>query len=150
MFEVTQPRVTCYRVGIRMADPQIPALLVAHHRPGFYLRVLREGAVQAGDDIVQVASGPEAMTVAEVDALLYLPGHSRQRLAQALTIAALPDGWKTSFGAMLKQPESPGGAVGNAGLTAASPPGLAGVPAVGSDGPRAGNRFGGLGSPGRP
>jgi MOSC domain-containing protein YiiM len=49
VFEVTQPRVTCYRVGIRLDDPQIPALLISHHRPGVYLRVLREGAVQAGD-----------------------------------------------------------------------------------------------------
>ena len=122
LFEVTQPRVTCYRVGIRMADPQIPALLVSHHRPGFYLRVLHEGAVQAGDEIVQVASGPEAMTVAEVDGLLYLPGHSPQRLAQALRIPALPDGWKTSFQAMLQQADSPGGTEGNAGLTAVSPP----------------------------
>src|SRR5689334_6276372 len=74
VFEVTQPRVTCYRVGMRMGDPRIPALLVSHHRPGFYLRVLREGPVQAGDDIVKIASGPEGMTVAEIDALLYLPG----------------------------------------------------------------------------
>src|SRR5215212_11597801 len=66
LFEVTQPRVTCYRVGIRMADPRIPALLVQHHRPGFYLRVLVEGAVRAGDEIVKVAAGPERMTVAEV------------------------------------------------------------------------------------
>jgi len=122
VFEVTQPRVTCYRVGIRMDDPRIPALLVSHHRPGFYLRVLREGAVQAGDEITQVAAGPEAMTVAEVDALLYLPGHSRQRLAQALRIAALPDGWKASFRAMLNQSGSPAGTAGNAGLTAVSPP----------------------------
>ncbi len=122
MFEVTQPRVTCYRVGIRMGDPQIPALLVSQHRPGFYLRVLREGAVQAGDEIVQVTAGPEAMTVADVDALLYLPGHSPKQLAQALRIPALPDGWKASFQAMLQQAESPGGTEGNAGLTAASPP----------------------------
>ena len=122
LFEVTQPRVTCYRVGIRMGNPQIPALLVSHHRPGFYLRVLREGAVQAGDDIVQVASGPDGMTVAEVDALLYLPGHSRQRVAEALAIPALPDGWKASFRALLDQPGSPGGPGGNAGLTPASPP----------------------------
>jgi MOSC domain-containing protein YiiM len=47
-FEVTQPRVTCYRVGIRMNDPQIPALLVSHRRPGFYFRVLEEGDVMAG------------------------------------------------------------------------------------------------------
>ena len=122
LFEVTQPRVTCYRVGIRMGNPQIPALLVSHHRPGFYLRVLREGPVQAGDDIVQVASGPEGMTVAEVDALLYLPGHSRQRVAEALRIPALPDGWKASFRALLDQPGSPGGPGGNAGLAPASPP----------------------------
>ena len=122
LFEVTQPRVTCYRVGIRMNDPRIPALLVSHHRPGFYLRVLREGAVRAGDEIVPVAAGPEAMTVAEVDALLYLPGHSRQRVAQALRIPALPDGWKASFRALLDQPASPGGTAGNAGLVPVSPP----------------------------
>src|SRR6516225_4706283 len=117
LFEVTQPRVTCYRVGIRMDDPQIPALLISHHRPGFYLRVLREGAVQAGDEIVQVAAGPEAMTVAEVDALLYLPGHPRQQVARALRIPALPAGWRDSFRAMLGQAK----AGGNAGLTAVSP-----------------------------
>jgi ferredoxin-NADP reductase/MOSC domain-containing protein YiiM len=122
LFEVTQPRVTCYRVGIRMDDPQIPALLISHHRPGFYLRVLREGAVQAGDEIVQVAAGHEAMTVAEVDALLYLPGHPRQQVARALRIRALPARWRDSFQAMLGQAEAPGGAGGNAGLAAVSPP----------------------------
>src|SRR5262245_2162303 len=122
VFEVTQPRVTCYRVGIRMDDPQIPALLISHHRPGFYLRVLREGAVEAGDEIVQVAAGLEAMTVAEVDALLYLPGHPRQQVARALRIPALPAGWRTSFQAMLGQAEALGGAAGNAGLAAVSPP----------------------------
>ena len=91
LFEVTQPRVTCYRVGIRMNDPRIPALLVSHHRPGFYFRVLREGRVQAGDDIVRVATGPEAMTVADIDALLYLPGHPRQQLRRALRIPALSE-----------------------------------------------------------
>jgi ferredoxin-NADP reductase/MOSC domain-containing protein YiiM len=122
LFEVTQPRVTCYRVGIRLDDPQIPALLISHHRPGFYLRVLREGAVQAGDEIVQVAAGPEAMTVAEVDGLLYLPGHSRERVLNALRIPALPDGWKASFRAVADQAGASGGAGGNAGLTAVSPP----------------------------
>ena len=117
LFEVTQPRVTCYRVGIRMDDPRIPALLVSHHRPGFYFRVLREGRVQAGDDIVRVATGPEAMTVADIDALLYLPGHPRQQVRRALRIPALPDGWRASFQAILDQDGA-----GNAGLTAVSPP----------------------------
>ena len=101
VFEVTQPRVTCYRVGIRMDDPRMPALLVSHRRPGFYFRVLEEGEVQAGDEIVKVASGPEEMTVAEVDALLYFPGHPRQRLLRALRVPALSPGWQASFRALL-------------------------------------------------
>ena len=132
-FEVTQPRVTCYRVGIRMDDPRMPALLVSHHRPGFYFRVLREGAVQAGDEIVQVAAGPEAMTVAEVDALLYLPGHTRERVQRALRIPALPDGWRASFRALLDQPE-PGGAGGQRRADRGEPAaGLAGFPPAGGD-----------------
>jgi ferredoxin-NADP reductase/MOSC domain-containing protein YiiM/ferredoxin len=118
VFEVTQPRVTCYRVGIRMNDPRIPALLVSHRRPGFYLRVLEEGEVQAGDEIVKLASGQEQMTVAEVDALLYLPGHPRQQLLRALRIPALSPGWQASFRALVEG--EPGS--GNAGLTTASPP----------------------------
>ena len=90
LFEVTQPRVTCYRVGIRMNEARMPALLVSHHRPGFYFRVLREGAVQAGDEIVQVTAGPEAMTVADIDGLLYLPGHARERVLSALRIPPSP------------------------------------------------------------
>ena len=121
LFEVTQPRVTCYRVGIRMNEPRMPSLLVSHHRPGFYLRVLREGTVSAGDEVVRVAAGPEAMTVAEIDALLYLPGHPRERVLAALRIPALPEGWKESFRAIATQTGAPGGA-GNAGLTAVSPP----------------------------
>ena len=62
------------------------------------------------------------MTVAEVDGLLYLPGHSRERVLSALRIPALPDGWKASFRAMADQAEAPGGAAGNAGLTAVSLP----------------------------
>ena len=71
LFEVTQPRVTCYRVGIRMNEPRMAALLTAQGRPGFYFRVLEEGTVQAGDEIVQAGAGPERMTVFEVNALLY-------------------------------------------------------------------------------
>ena len=119
IFEVSQPRVpACYRVGIRMADPRIPALLVSHRRPGFYFRVLQEGDVEAGDEIVKLASGPQQMTVAEVDGLLYLPGHSRQQLRRALEIPALSPGWQASFRGLLDA--APGS--GNAGLTPASPP----------------------------
>jgi ferredoxin-NADP reductase/MOSC domain-containing protein YiiM/ferredoxin len=97
LFEVTQPRVTCYRVGIRMNEPAMPTLLVAHHRPGFYFRVLEEGLVQAGDGIEKVADGPEQLTVADVDALLYLPHKSRALLERALRVSALSEGWQASF-----------------------------------------------------
>jgi ferredoxin-NADP reductase/MOSC domain-containing protein YiiM/ferredoxin len=117
VFEVTQPRVTCYRVGIRMNDGRIPALLVAHRRPGFYFRVLEEGEVQAGDEILKLATGPEQMTVAEINALLYLPGHPRQQLLRALRVPALSPGWQASFRALLEG--EPGG--GNAGLAATMP-----------------------------
>jgi MOSC domain-containing protein YiiM len=116
VFEVTQPRVTCYRVGIRMNEPRMPALLVAHHRPGFYFRVLQEGEVGAGDHIVKVADGPERVTVADMDALLYLPGHSREQVERALRIPVLSRGWQTSFEAMLRQESSAQMAEGNPGL----------------------------------
>ena len=116
-FEVTQPRVTCFRVGMRMGEPRLPSLLVAHHRPGFYLRVLTEGHVGAGDEIVRTARGPHAMSVAEVDALLYLPGHDEERLRAALDIPALSPGWQQSFRSMLE-----GGGPQPAGVTVAPPP----------------------------
>jgi ferredoxin-NADP reductase/MOSC domain-containing protein YiiM len=121
LFEVTQPRVTCYRVGIRMDHPQMPALLVSHHRPGFYFRVLEEGEAGAGDEIAKVADGPEHVTIAEIDALLYLPGHPREQLERALRIPELSPGWKSSLRALLDQ-ESGASSAGNAGLSAAAAP----------------------------
>jgi MOSC domain-containing protein YiiM/ferredoxin-NADP reductase len=103
LFEVTQPRVTCYRVGIRMDEPRMAALLTSSGRPGFYFRVLEEGEVEAGDAIVKLASGTGEMSVARINALLYLPGHRRDELERALSIPALSAGWKGSFQAMLEQ-----------------------------------------------
>jgi MOSC domain-containing protein YiiM len=118
LFEVTQPRVTCYRVGIRMNNPEMPSLLVSHHRPGFYCRVIEEGEIGAGDEIIKVADGPEHVTVAEVDALLYLSGHPRDQLERALKVPSLSDGWKGSLRALL----AAGDQGGNAGLALATPP----------------------------
>ena len=119
LFEVTQPRVTCYRVGIRLEEPRMPALLTSSGRPGFYLRVLEEGEVGAGDAIVPVARGPEQMTIAEVNALLYSAQHPREKLERALRIPALSPGWRWSFEALLRSEEAHPGAAGNAGLVPA-------------------------------
>ena len=129
-----------------MNDPRIPALLVSHRRPGFYFRVLEEGEVQAGDEILKLASGPEQMTVAEVDALLYLPGHPRQQLLRALRIPALSPGWQASFRALLDgEPRS-----GNAGLTRGEPAsGVARLPSADRHRDRARERLGDLRSASR-
>jgi ferredoxin-NADP reductase/MOSC domain-containing protein YiiM len=119
LFEVTQPRVTCYRVGIRLNEPRMPALLTSSGRPGFYFRVLQEGQVGAGDDIVRVGEAKERMTVAEINALLYSPDHARDRLKRALQIDALSPGWRSSFEALLQSPANGAGG-GNAGLVPAA------------------------------
>ncbi|MET8897388.1 MOSC domain-containing protein [Streptomyces albogriseolus] len=102
-FEVTQPRVTCYRVGMRLGEPQLPSLLVSHHRPGFYMRVLHEGRIRAGDQIVRTMTGPGALSVADTDALLYLPNRDPEKLRRALDIAALSPGWRGSFRELLAE-----------------------------------------------
>jgi ferredoxin-NADP reductase/MOSC domain-containing protein YiiM len=123
LFEISQPRVTCYRVGIRLDDPQMAAKLVAHHRPGFYFRVLEEGEVGAGDEIIKTADGPEHMSVAEIDAVLYLGGHTREQLDRALRIPALAEGWRGSFRALLQDEAKGAGMKGNSGLApSAGPP----------------------------
>ena len=112
LFEVTQPRVTCYRVGIRMNEPRMPALLTSSGRPGFYFRVMEEGEVGAGDEIVKVSEATERMTVTEINALLYSPDHAHERIERALRVQALSPGWRASFQAMLQSRMSSG----NAGL----------------------------------
>jgi ferredoxin-NADP reductase/MOSC domain-containing protein YiiM len=123
-FEVTQPRVTCYRVGMRLGEPTMPALLVAHHRPGFYLRVITEGLVEAGDEIVRTRIGPHALSVADIDALLYLPGRDPARLRAAVDIPALSPGWQQSFRELLDAAEA--GRRPDAPAVGTEPPGWAG------------------------
>lgn len=100
-FEVTQPRVTCFRVGIRLDEPDMPSLLVSQHRPGFYFRVITEGHVRPGDDIVRTRRGRHELSVADVDALLYLPDRSVETLRKAVEVPALSPGWQQSFHELL-------------------------------------------------
>jgi len=116
LFEISQPRVTCFKTGMALREPRMPALLYEHGRPGFYLRVLEEGRVAAGDQIELVSRGDEQMTVREISALLYLPGHKPEDVRRALRIPALPKGWQGSFEALVER----GDRGGNPGLTAAA------------------------------
>ncbi|MBO0818144.1 MAG: MOSC domain-containing protein, partial [Actinobacteria bacterium] len=107
-FEVTQPRVTCYRVGLRMGEPAMAALMVSHHRPGFYMRVITEGRIQAGDQIIKTRTGTGSLSVAETDALLYLPHRDHAKLRLAVRIRALSPGWQQSFRDLLGAAERGG------------------------------------------
>jgi ferredoxin-NADP reductase/MOSC domain-containing protein YiiM len=105
-FEVTQPRVTCFRVGMRLGEPEMPSLLVSHRRPGFYFRVITEGHVQAGAEIVRTGRGRHQLSVADVDALLYLPDRNIELLSQIVDEPALSPGWQQSFRDMLAAHEN--------------------------------------------
>ncbi|OBH86339.1 sulfurase [Mycobacterium scrofulaceum] len=119
-FEVTQPRVTCFRVGMRLNEPRMPNLLVSQRRPGFYFRVISEGQVRAGDDIVRTRRGRHALSVADVDALLYLPDRDLELLHKIIDVPALSPGWQQSFRDMLASPQ------GSASEPAAAIPAWAG------------------------
>jgi ferredoxin-NADP reductase/MOSC domain-containing protein YiiM len=124
-FEVTQPRVTCYRLGMRLEAPHMAAWLVEHHRPGFYLRVITEGRVKAGDEIVRTRRGRHRLSVADADALLYLPDRDRTKLAAAIEIPALSPGWRQSFVELLGQSDA-GTAAPAVGVEPGSQPGWPG------------------------
>ena len=124
VLEISQPRVTCYKVGIRLNDERMPALLVKHRRPGFYFRVIQEGVVSAGDGIQKLADGPGRMSVADIDGLLYTSEHPVEKLDQALRIDALSVGWRRSFEALRDAAMKP--SAGNVGL---SPLGASAAPA---------------------
>ncbi|MGY1616750.1 MOSC domain-containing protein [Geodermatophilus sp. SYSU D00691] len=114
VFEVTQPRVTCFKVGIRLGESRMPSLLTGHGRPGFYLRVLQEGQVGAGDPIRVVHRDPRGLSVRRVSDLLYTADRDEASLRAALDIPALPEGWRGSFRAVLTAGDRPG----NPGLAA--------------------------------
>lgn len=117
LLEVTQPRVTCYKIGIRLDEPRMPALLTGRGRPGFYLRVLEEGEVGAGDEVTVVSRGRAALTVARVSAMLYQPDYDADLLRLAVHSPALSDGWKWSFRQQLDQVALGTARSGNTGLT---------------------------------
>src|SRR5262249_32404497 len=87
--------------GVRLDEPEMPNLLVAQHRPGFYFRVITEGHVRAGDDIVRTRRGRHELSVADVDALLYLPDRDIGLLRKIVDVPALSPGWQQSFQDML-------------------------------------------------
>lgn len=97
LVEVTQPRVPCFKLGIRMGLPEFPKMFLASGRTGFYLRVLEEGEIGGGDVFEQVTAEPESMTVRQVCHLLYFDRNNLDGARKALRIKGLSPGWRGSF-----------------------------------------------------
>ena len=96
LFEVSQPRVPCYKLAIKMEVEDFYARILKSGRLGFYFRVLEEGEVEAGDEIVPVKVGSD-LTISQVNDLMYFDKENYQGFRNALKIAALSPGWKYTF-----------------------------------------------------
>jgi MOSC domain-containing protein YiiM len=97
---VTQPRLPCYKLGVRFQSDDIVKRFLASGRSGFYLAVTREGEVGAGDEIKPIAQDPNRVPVSEITRLYIAKrfnGEDADSLRRALQVAALPESWKDYF-----------------------------------------------------
>lgn len=99
--QVSQPRSPCFKLDLRMGEDGFLARFHAARRIGFYLRVLEEGEVGAGDPIVRVAREPRSMSVLEIYQLRYGDRYDRDRLKRAIGLAALTPSWRDAFAKQL-------------------------------------------------
>ena len=94
---VTQPRMPCYKLGLRFGDPQMPKRFVAHRRPGIYFAVVEEGEIGSGDAIERVRRDENGVTVADVLRLIVDEKGDSELLRRALRVPALADVWQREF-----------------------------------------------------
>lgn len=95
--QVSQPRSPCFKLDLRMGEDGFLARFRAAQRVGFYLRVLEEGEVGAGDPVTRLARDPDAMSVREIYQLRYGGLRDRGRLERAARLAALTPSWRDAF-----------------------------------------------------
>lgn len=91
VLRVTQPRIPCYKLGIRMEDPRFPARFAAAGRPGTYLAIEQEGTVGADDQIVVLTRPEHGITVGTVERAYH---GDRDLVERLLAVEELPDGWR--------------------------------------------------------
>ncbi|HXJ06940.1 MAG TPA: MOSC domain-containing protein [Candidatus Acidoferrum sp.] len=97
---VTQPRLPCYKLGVRFGSDDMVKRFLASARTGFYLAVTREGEVGAGDEIKQIVRDPNAVPVSEITRLYIAKRFTEEDVTsvrRALQVAALPESWKNYF-----------------------------------------------------
>lgn len=97
LVQVTQPRVPCFKLAHKMGIPSFVKTFLKANRSGFYLRVLEEGEVGAGDSIELVTPDPIGMSVAEINHLLYFDKGNVENARRALGIEGMSPGWRGSF-----------------------------------------------------
>lgn len=106
LLQVTQPRVPCFKLAMKMGLPDFVKTFHKSERTGFYLRVLEEGAVSAGDSIERVETDPVGMTVREVNYALYGAQRTVEMAQRAIKIEGLAPGWRDSFAEIILNAQS--------------------------------------------
>jgi MOSC domain-containing protein YiiM len=97
---VTQPRLPCYKLGVKFGSDFMVKRFLDSRRTGFYVAVSREGEIGAGDAIVSVARDPNQVPVSDVTRLHLLKRYTREHIdavERLLEVDALPDSWKDYF-----------------------------------------------------
>jgi MOSC domain-containing protein YiiM len=105
-FVATQPRMPCYKLGIRFGRPDIVKRFLQSGRTGFYFSVTLEGEVGAGDPIELIARADEGLTVAEVTNLYTVDAENQELLRRATRSSRLPEGWRDYFRKRLWDPDA--------------------------------------------
>jgi len=94
---VTEPRMPCYKLGLRFRRDDVIKRFLASRRTGFYLAVLNEGEVEAGDRVERLSRDPHGVTVADITHLYTRKPHDVGLLQRAMSVEALPESWRTYF-----------------------------------------------------
>ena len=105
-FVVTQPRMPCYKLGIRLGRPEIVKRFLQSGKSGFYLSVLQEGRVTAGDSMEWLARDEHGVTVSDIVNLYKADETSQDLLRRASELSALPPFWRDYFRKRLWDPDS--------------------------------------------
>jgi len=100
---VTQPRVPCYKLGIRFGRPEMVKRFLNSRRSGFYFAVAEEGELTVGDSIELVAREANSLTVADINNLYTFEKNDREMLQRAVQLKALPDTWRSHFQEQLQR-----------------------------------------------
>lgn len=103
---VTEPRMPCYKLGIKFGRADIIRRFLASGRTGFYFSVQREGVVEAGDNIALIARDENKVTVADITRLYAREKNDVEALRRAIGLEALPASWRDHFRKQLERSET--------------------------------------------